>query len=101
MTEMRRIPDRRILDHTPLDLGCDFLSLFDARAEKSGFCADFVHCRWVEGVVGCVLCWGWICIGLLEGWDWFEEDQGSEAFVEGFILHALLFEEPAPVDLAV
>lgn len=52
MTEMRRKPKRRILNHTPLNLGSEFLSLLDARTEERGFCAQFVHGRFVEGVIG-------------------------------------------------
>ena len=51
MAEMRRKPKRRTLNHAPLNLGSEFLSLFDACTEECGFCAQFVHCRFVEGVI--------------------------------------------------
>jgi hypothetical protein len=98
MAEMRRKANGRILDHATLDLGSEFFSLFDARAEERDSRAEFVHCGFVEGVVGCFFCFG---VRFAECWDGFEEDYGSEAFAEGSVLHAFLFEEPPAIDLSV
>lgn len=37
----------------------------------------------------------------MEGWEWFEEDDGTESLRDGSIFHAFVFEEPAAPDLAV
>jgi hypothetical protein len=60
MTEMRRKANGRVLDHATLDLGGKFFSLFDARAEQRDSHAEFVHCGFVEGVIGCFFCF---CVG--------------------------------------
>lgn len=109
VTEVRGKADRRV-EQAALDFGGELFALFDARAQEVDSC--FESCEGVV-VVWVVLVFavpafdmaGAAVVGgkvwFVEDGHWFQEDEWAEALRDGSILHAFVFELPAPSDLAV